>query len=115
MSTHRFGPSALATATLLLLSVHTNAAFAADAEAAKELARQNNCFKCHGIEKAKDGPSWHSVAEKMKGKPDAAEKLTTHLTTGPEVKFPDGHMEKHKILKADPADIKNLVDYILSL
>jgi cytochrome c len=28
-----------------------------DAEAAKALARQNNCFKCHSVEKEKDGPA----------------------------------------------------------
>ena len=46
---------------------------APDADAAKALAKQNNCFKCHAIDKDKDGPSYHSVAEKYKGKPGAGE------------------------------------------
>ncbi len=29
---------------------------AVDADAAKALAKQNNCFKCHAIEKEKDAP-----------------------------------------------------------
>ena len=38
-----------------------------------------------------------------------------HLTPGEMAKFPDGHEEEHKIIKAkDPADIKNLADWILS-
>ena len=48
---------------------------APDVDAAKALAKQNNCFKCHAVDKDKDGPSYHSVAEKYKGKPGAEAKL----------------------------------------
>ena len=89
---------------------------APDEEAARALARQNNCFKCHGVDKKKDGPAWREVAAKYKGKPDAEATLTHHITSGEKAKFPDGHEEDHKIIKADdPAQIKNLVDWILSL
>lgn len=95
------------------------AANAADEEAAKALARQNNCFKCHSVSKDKDGPAWKKVAEKYKGKDNAEDRLITHLTTGEMAKFPDGHEEKHKIVETDPPkdmkQIKNLVDWILSL
>ncbi len=91
---------------------------APDAEAAKALAKQNNCFKCHAIDKDKDGPSYHSVAEKYKGKPNAEAKLINHLTSGEKAKFPDGHEEEHKIVKTsppkDPEQVKNLVDWILA-
>jgi cytochrome c len=91
-------------------------AAAADEEAAKALARQNNCFKCHGVDKKKDGPAWREVAAKYKGKADAEQRLITHITSGEKAKFPDGHEEDHKIVKAqDPAEVKNLVDWILSL
>lgn len=94
------------------------AAFAVDADAAKQLARQNNCFKCHAITKGKDGPAYHKVAEKLKGKADAEEKLIHHITSGEKAKFPDGHEEDHKIVKTSPphdmAQIKNLVQWILS-
>jgi cytochrome c len=90
--------------------------FAADAEAAKALARQNNCFKCHGTDKDKDGPSLKKIAGKYKGEAGAADKLVNHLTSGEKVKFPDGHEEAHKIVEPkDPAGIKNLVDWILSM
>jgi cytochrome c len=93
-----------------------SAASAADADAAQALARQNNCFRCHSIEKAKDGPAWKDVAAKYKGKADAEQRLTTHLTTGEKAKFADGHEEEHKIIKSpDPAKTKNLVEWILSL
>jgi len=92
------------------------AAPAADEEAARALARQNNCFKCHGVDKKKDGPAWREVAEKYKGKPDAEERLVKHLTTGEKAKFPDGHEEDHKIIKSkDVSEVHNLVQWILSL
>jgi len=91
-------------------------AMAVDAEAAKALARQNNCFKCHGTDKDKDGPSLKSIAAKYKGNADAESKLTTHLTSGEMAKFPDGHSEAHKKVEPnDPAQVKNLVEWILSL
>ena len=91
---------------------------AVDADAAKALAKQNNCFKCHAVDKDKDGPSYHSVAEKYKGKPTAEAKLINHITSGEKAKFPDGHEEEHKIVKTSPPkdmdQIKNLVDWILA-
>jgi len=94
-------------------------AFSADAEAAKALARQNNCFKCHGTEKEKDGPAYKAVADKYRGKDNAQARLIEHLTTGEKAKFPDGHEEEHKIVQTSPPkdmeQIKNLVDWILSL
>lgn len=94
-------------------------AAAVDADAAKALARENNCFKCHAVEKEKDGPAYKKVAEKYKGKSEAEARLIEHLTTGEKAKFPDGHEEEHKIIKTTPPkdmdQIKNLVEWILSL
>ena len=90
-----------------------------DVDAAKALARQNNCFKCHAAEKDKDGPAYKKVAEKYKGKDNAEARLIEHITSGEKAKFPDGHEEAHKIVQTSPpkdmAQIKNLVDWILSL
>lgn len=89
---------------------------AADIDAAKVLARESNCFKCHGIEKKKDGPAWKDVALKYRGNPDAIAILIKHVTTAPNVKFPDGHEEQHTTVKSkNPDEIKNLVEWILSL
>lgn len=105
----------------LVLGFSANA-FAADADAAITLARQNGCFKCHNYEKAKqdakpkDGKPWYKVAEEMRGKADAEAVLIHHITSGEKAKFPDGHEEEHKIIKTrDQAQLKNLVDWILSL
>jgi cytochrome c len=103
---------------LLGLAFSSTAVMAADEEAAKELARANNCFKCHSVSKDKEGPAYKKVAEKYKGKADAEAKLIHHITSGEKAKFPDGHEEAHKIVKTTPekdmAQIKNLVQWILA-
>lgn len=106
-------PVAVALTGLLM---YAGSASAADEESAKALARQSNCFKCHGIDKKKEAPPWREVAAKYKGKAGAESKLIHHITSGEMVKFDDGHTENHKIVASkDPAEIKNLVDWILSL
>ncbi len=108
----RVAARVLAGASLVFLA---QGAFAVDVPAAEATARQNNCFKCHGVEKKKDGPSYQEVAAKYKGKADAEARLTTHLTTSEKAKFPDGHEEEHKVVKVkDPAELKNLIGWILS-
>lgn len=92
----------------------TNHAFAVDETAAEALARKSGCFKCHAIDKKKDGPPYKEIAGKWKGKGDAEQKLTTHITTAPKVKI-DGKEEDHEQLKSkDPGDVKNVVQWILS-
>lgn len=93
-------------------------AHALDEEAAKALAKQNNCLKCHAIDKEKDGPAYKEVAKKYKGKANAEARLIEHITSGEKAKFPDGHEEEHKVVKTSPpkdmAQIKNLVQWILA-
>ena len=92
-------------------------ASAVDADAAQRLARQSNCFKCHAVDKKKEGPAYKDVAAKWKAKPaaEAHARLVQHITSGEKVKFEDGHEEDHAIVKTkDKAEIDNLVDWILS-
>jgi cytochrome c len=90
-------------------------AAAVDGVAAKKMARRENCLRCHAVNRKKEGPSYESVAYKYKGKPEAVDKLIHHLTSGEKVKLSDGHWEKHEIVKTkDPAQIRNLIEWILS-
>lgn len=89
-------------------------ALALDGAASEALARKSGCFKCHAIDKKKDGPSYKELAAKWKGKSDALDKLATHITTSPKVKV-DGKEEDHETLKSkDPADVKSVVTWILA-
>ena len=103
-------PSAITVACLLA----AGSSWSADDAAAEALARKSGCLKCHGIDKAKDGPALKEVSAKYKGKGDAEQKLITHVTTSPKVKI-DGKEEEHEQLKTkDAGEIKNVVQWILS-
>ncbi len=100
---------------VLLLATHVVYAADVDVAAAKALVDDNECFKCHSLDKTKKGPSYKKIAAKYKGKADAEAKLFKHLTTGPKVKLEDGSEEDHKILETkDEAQIKNLVRWVLA-
>lgn len=111
----RFIPGAL---LAILSAIFMTATLAAefDADAAKKLAKRNDCFKCHAVDKTKKGPSYKKIAEKYSGKADAEAKLIKQITTGPKVKLEDGTEEDHKIIDTkDQGEMKNLVRWILSL
>jgi cytochrome c len=113
LSTHVLAAAATAA---LLLAAGGAARAAVDAEAAQALAKRSNCLKCHAIDKKKETKPWKEVAASYKGKPDAEAKLVKHITTGPKVKLDDGSEEEHPIVKTkNEAEIKNLVNWILSL
>lgn len=99
----------------LLAAVFAVPAMAVDAEAADKLIRKSKCMTCHAVEKKKDGPPFKETAGKYKDKPEALEKLTKHVTVPSKVKV-DGKEEEHETLKTeDPAEVKNAVQWILSL
>lgn len=86
----------------------------ADDAAVESLMKKSNCFKCHAVDKKKDGPAFKETAAKYKGKADAEAKLYTHLTTNPKVKI-DGKEEEHDSLKTkDDAQIKDVIRWILA-
>lgn len=103
----------LVTLVAVLFSGSALLADAADSAAAEALAKKSGCLKCHSPDKKKDGPSFKETAGKYKGKPDAEQKLYTHLTTNPKVKVDDKE-ESHESLKTkNDADIKNVIHWIL--
>ena len=100
-------------ATILAFAPVPDAA-ALDAAAAESLMKKSNCFKCHAVDRKKDGPSFKETAAKYKGKADAQKALFVHLTTNPKVKI-DGKEETHDALKTkNEGEINNVIEWILS-
>ena len=98
----------------LLLSPLASAA--PDAAAAQALAKKEGCLKCHAIDKQKEGKPLKEISAKYKGQADAQAKVRHHITAGEKVKFADGTEEDHKVIKTkDPAELSNLIAWILSL
>jgi cytochrome c len=87
---------------------------ALDVAAAESLMKKSGCNKCHSLSAEKEGPAYKKTAAKYKGKADAEATLYKHLTTNPKVKV-EGKEELHDSLKTkNDADIKNVIQYILS-
>ena len=106
--------------TKLALAVGASMALAgspavlADDASVESLMKKSNCFKCHAVDKKKEGPSFRDTAVKYKGKADSEAKLVSFLTTNPKVKV-DGRDESHDSLKTkNDADVKDAVRWILS-
>lgn len=107
--------SLVSASVVLALAGWAPAHAAVDADAAQALAKKNDCFKCHAVDKTKKGPSLKKIAAKYKGKPDGQEKVIKNMTTGPKVKLEDGTQEDHKVIDTkDLKEQKNLADWILS-
>lgn len=106
--------SLLATAAAVF-AVSLPAMAAVDAEAAQKIAKASGCGKCHAVDKAKKGPSYQKVAAKYKGKADSEAKLIDFVTKSPKIKLDDGTEDDHKAVNTkDPAELKNLVQWVLS-
>lgn len=99
----------------LAMAFNTGKALAqVDTSAAEALAKKSGCMKCHAVSAKKEGPSFKETSAKYKGKTDAEQKLYIHLTTNPKVKV-DGKEEEHDSLKTkNEAEIRNVVNWILS-
>lgn len=91
-------------------------AWGLDVAAAEQAIKDNNCHKCHTVDRKKDGPAYRDVAAKFRQEADSEEKVIHHITAGELVKFPDGHKERHKKIKLSSQDeVINVARWILSL
>ena len=88
---------------------------AVDEAAAQALAKKNDCFKCHAIDKTKKGPSYKKIAAKFKEKKLGEKDAIKQMTEGYKVKLEDGTEEDHKIIDTkDPKALSNLAQWIMS-
>lgn len=76
--------------------------------------RKSGCFKCHAVERKKDGPPYRELAAKFRGKPGTEAKLFDRLSKGTTVKI-DGKEEDHDPLKTrDAEEIRAVVRWVLA-
>lgn len=105
----------LLSSVVLMASVFvtTSAQAAVDEAGAKNLLNENGCLNCHDVIKTKTARSYKKIAAERKGKADAEAAITKHLTQPSTVKIGED-MVDHPQVEADPAQVKNLVKWILS-
>jgi cytochrome c len=77
------------------------------------LAKKNNCTSCHTVDKKLVGPAYADVAKKYKGQ-DVAAKLEAKVAKGGSGVWGTMPMPPNAP-KVSEADIKELVQWILSL
>jgi cytochrome c len=105
----------LAGSLFLALAGLSPAQAAVDEAAAQALAKKNDCFKCHAIDKTKKGPSYKKIAAKYQEKKLGEQDAIKQMTEGKKVKLEDGTEEDHKIIDTkDPKALSNLAQWILS-
>ncbi|MCL1825803.1 MAG: cytochrome C [Betaproteobacteria bacterium] len=89
---------------------------AVDVGAAKALSKSNTCGKCH--DEGKDATTFKKIADKYRNDAQAEAKLIKHLTSNPQVTFLDGSKDEHKTVRTvpagDEAQLKNLIQWVLS-
>jgi cytochrome c551/c552 len=83
---------------------------AACAASAEDIIAKEKCSKCHTATTTKKGPSWASVAVKYKGNAEARTKIFNQLKNGGKV----GDEDDHKKIEASDAEIKSVVEVVLS-
>ena len=104
----------LSSAVLMVSAfIATGAQAAADEAGAKALLNENGCLNCHDVTKTKTARSYKKIAAERKGKADAEAAITKHLTQPSTVKIGED-MVDHPQVEASPAQVKNLVKWILS-
>jgi cytochrome c len=105
-------PAIVALAALAAMAIGTAHA-AMDNAAAEALMKKDGCAACHAIDKKIIGPSYIDVAAKYRGDKDAAAKLVKKVKDGGSGVW--GPVPMPPNTTTSPADIKNLVDWILAL
>jgi len=86
---------------------------AATLEEGKQLLAKNDCLSCHKVDVKIVGPAYKDVAKKYPNNAVNVEKLTQKVIAGGSGNWGDVPMSAHPSVPA--ADIKKMVQYILSL
>jgi len=105
--------SALSIACALALSA-TGANAAIDAKKATEIMTKGGCSACHTVDKKLVGPSFKEVAKKHKGEKAAAASIVKKVRQGGSGTYGQIPMPPNPASRISDADLKALVDWVLS-
>ena len=101
------------TGVVVGMSVASGAQAALDDATAQAMMKKDGCASCHEVDKKVVGPAFKDVAAKYKGDKDAATKLREKVKKGGAHVWGEAAMPPNVL--ASDADIKDLVDWILTL
>ncbi|HEX2567327.1 MAG TPA: c-type cytochrome [Burkholderiales bacterium] len=95
------------------LALATTALTAVPALGQEDLAKKYNCLACHAVDKKVVGPAYKDVANKYRGDKTAQGKLVDKVKKGGVGVW--GQIPMPPNTAVPDADVKKLVDWILSL
>src|SRR6187431_2571417 len=90
-------------------------AFAQPALASEELMDRSGCSSCHRIDQQLIGPAFREVAARYRADTSVAQRLVLKVREGGEGVWGDIPMQPNGVEKISDADLRTLVDWILSL
>ena len=97
-----------------LIAISTGANAAVDDKAAAGLMAKAQCTACHNIEQKLVGPSFKDIALKRKDEKDSTAMLMKKVREGGTGAYGQIPMPPNPKAKISDADLKNLVEWILS-
>lgn len=97
---------------LFIAVAAAGAVLAMPAQADEALAKKNNCFACHQVDKKVVGPAYKDIAKKYKGQ-NVAAKLEQKVKKGGQGAW--GNIPMPPNPAVPDGDIKKLVDWILKM
>ena len=96
----------------MLSSMAANAAL--DDKKAQDILSKSGCAACHTVDKKLVGPSFKDVAKKHKGEKDAAATLAKKVRMGGSGVYGQIPMPPNSASQINDADLKALVDWVMS-
>lgn len=97
-----------------LVLMSTGAGAAIDDKKATEIMNKGGCSACHTVDKKLVGPSYMEVSKKHKGQKNAAATLAKKVREGGTGTYGQIPMPPNPKEKINDADLKALVDWVLS-
>ena len=100
-------------AVITVIAVAAGLAIGGPAQANEALAKTSGCLACHTVDKKLIGPGYKEIADKYRKDKGAEANLVKKVKEGGKGNWGDIPMPPNSHVK--DADIKTLVDWILSL
>lgn len=96
----------------IILTLTATLLFASTAHANEQIARDNQCFKCHAIDTKKKAPSFQSIAQEFRGDTNGSTEIERTIRTGITSLFGQEKMPANS--RISDGDLKALSQWILS-
>jgi cytochrome c len=96
----------------IILTLTATLLFASTVHANEQIARDNQCFKCHAIDTKKKAPSFQSIAQEFRGDTKGSAEIERTIRKGITSLFGQEKMPANT--RISDGDLKALSQWILS-